>query len=382
MDTVPDPGSVARLTSSTAARDANRGTQGIRIGGRSLAGVTPTSNALIAAVVVAGVAWVCLAAWILGDRALHDRRHSRIGRDAELLTLRALDPKRCSWRRLWRVADGDFAAASMLAAEELVRRDSRRLLRAARKSGFSSVHALRTLARGRSILAIDELRAARLRGNPDVVAATVSIAGQIDTPEADAFLIDVLVEGDNPRSRTADQLARGPRVVPALLELAVHADARVRYWALMLLAGGDTDRAILAAALEAAGDSDAQVRAAAARTFGAYEPGEVMLALRRLLADEVFFVRAHAARAVGESGAEPLCVEVAALLADHSWWVRSAAKESLARLGDSGLDATSAMLDSDDGFARDGATEIILALSRSGSTDSRVSTALLEQVAG
>ena len=237
------------------------------------------------------------------------------------------------------------------------------------------------LARGGSPKALGELRLARSGGKPDVIAATVAIAGELDSAESDAFLLDVLVEGDNPRSRTADQISRGERVVPALLELTAHADPRVRYWALMLLAGADPQPKILAAALDAAGDSDAQVRGAAARALGAYEPGDVKLGLRRLISDDVFFVRAHAARAIGDSGSESLAPGVGELLADENWWVRAAAKESLAKLGESGLEAAAAMLDSEDAFARDGAAETILALNLAAPSGHEVETALLEKAA-
>ena len=339
------------------------------------------TNVFIVAVLMAGAAWLGLAAWIVGDRLLYDRRDGRIARDAELLATGTLDPGRCSWRRLWAVADGGSPLASPIAARELVSRGSSRLLRSARGHGFGRTHALRVLARGGSPKALEELRHARSGGNPDVIAATVAIAGELDSAESDAFLLDVLIEGDNPRSRTADQISRGERVVPALLELTAHADPRVRYWALMLLGGADPQPKILAAALDAAGDSDAQVRGAAARALGAYEPGDVKLGLRRLISDDVFFVRAHAARAIGDSGSESLAPAVGELLADENWWVRAAAKESLAKLGESGLEAAAAMLDSEDAFARDGAAETILALNLAAPSGHEVETALLEKAA-
>src|SRR5579864_552080 len=165
------------------------------------------TNVLIAAVLLAGAAWLGLAAWIVGDRLLYDRRDRRIARDVELLATGALDPGRCSWRRLWAVADGGSLLASPIAARELVSRGSSRLLRSARGQGFGRTHALRVLARGGSPEALEELRLARSGGNKDVIAATVAIAGELGSAESDAFLLDVLIAGDNPRSRTADQIS-------------------------------------------------------------------------------------------------------------------------------------------------------------------------------
>ena len=53
-----------------------------------------------------------------------------------------------------------------------------------------------------------------------------------------------------------------------------------------------------------------------------------------------------------------------ALLADTSWWVRAAAKETLFLLGSSGLEAATEMLQDADGFARDGAREVVSAFRR------------------
>jgi HEAT repeat protein len=285
-------------------------------------------------------------------------------------------------RRLYNVAAGGRRHPAEIAAHELVRRDPNRLVGEASKAGFSRTEALRVLVRGGAPSAFEELGLARREGDADVIAVTVAIAGEAEGREADGFLLDVLVEGDNPRSRTADQLMPRIRgIVPELLDLVDHGDPAVRYWSLMLLATAEPSPAVLGAAVDASTDPDAQVRSGAARALGRYAPAEVMLALRRLLGDDVFFVRAHAARAVAESGAGSLANEVARLLADQNWWVRAAAKESLLRLGRSGLEAAISTLDSDDRFARDSAGEVILGFERSEAAG-EVSEALLEQVAG
>jgi HEAT repeat protein len=334
------------------------------------------------AVVVAAAAWIALAAWIIGDRLFHDRRAARTADDARALARGELDARRSSWRRLSRVADGPYGGSSTIAARELVRRNEWRLVSAASKPGFARTHALRELVRGGSDRAFALMRAARAAGESDVVAATIAIAGGVDTTESNRFLLDVLVAGDIPRSRTADQLVpRVPRIVPELLALAGNQKAPVRYWAVMLLGWAPASAEVRAVGVEASADPDEQVRAAAARLLGSCCEPLVRLVLRALLADEVFFVRAHAARAIAESRAHSLAPDVAGLLADRNWWVRAAAKEALLGLGKEGLDAATVMLHSEDAFARGGATEVVLAAALRDSAED-VSTQLLEGAAG
>jgi hypothetical protein len=334
------------------------------------------------AVAVAGAAWVALAAWIVGDRLVHDRRAACTAVDAGALARGELDPCRLPWRRLRRVADGTYGESSTIAARELVRRNEWRLVSAALKPGFGRTHALRELVRGGSERGFALMRVARAAGESDVVAATIAIAGEIDTTESNRFLLDVLVTGDLPRSRTADQLVpRVPRIVPELLALTGNHKAPVRYWAVMLLGWAPSTAQVRAAAVEASADRDEQVRAAAARLLGSFRESGVRLVLRALLADEVFFVRAHAARSIAESQVHSLAPEVAKLLADRDWWVRAAAKEALLGLGKAGIDAATAMLHSEDGFARDGANEVVLAAAMWDSEED-ASPQLLTEAAG
>jgi hypothetical protein len=309
--------------------------------------------------------WLGLTAWIVGARLRHDRLRRNSSRDAALLCGGMLDPGRCGWRRLWRVADGDFGATSVEAARELVLRYPSRITRLARRSRPGRTRALRVLARSGSSLGIEALAAARLGAAPELVAAVVAIAAELQTPAADELLLDVLVRGDHPRSRTATELQpRVPRVLERLLTLAAGEDPELRYWALMLLRERAGEASVRAAAVAAAVDPQATVRAAAARVLGAGHALDDLPALRALLADSAFFVRAHAARAAGELGATPLAQGVAGLLRDTSWWVRAAARESLLSLGDAGLGAAAAMLESDDRFAREGADEVVASFER------------------
>jgi HEAT repeat protein len=308
--------------------------------------------------------WLALAAWVVGARLHHDRHQARREHDARLLEDGA-DPARWRSGALERVADGLPGRGASVAAWELVQRDSRRLRRRARERSFRRTQALRVLTRGGWPLAFGLLRAAVANGSPDVRAAVVAIAAEHESPDADALLLDVLVGGAHPRSRTATELTpRAARLVRELVELATHEEPDVRYWALMLLREAAADPRTRAAAVAASTDRVATVRGAAARLLGAGGDPDAQHVVRALLGDDVFYVRAHAARAAGDVGAEHLADDVAALLADTSWWVRAAAKESLLVLGESGLAAATAMVRDADRFARDGAMEVVSAFRR------------------
>jgi HEAT repeat protein len=311
------------------------------------------------------VLWLALAAWVVGARLAHDRLIRLRRRDALLLELE-LDAARWGRRRLRRTAGGDPTRGAAGAARELVRREGPRLRRLAqRRNHHDRAHALRVLTRGGSRFAFHLLRNAYADGTPDVRAAVVAITAEQNRPEADDLLLDILVTGAHPRSRTATELApRAARLVPELISLTGDHNPDVRYWALMLLRQVADDDGAKAAAVAGSVDSVGAVRGAAARVLGASRAQDVQHVLRALLTDEVFFVRAHAARAAGEIGAEPLAGDVAALLADTNWWVRSAAKESLFLLGESGLLAATEMLQNEDGFARDSAREVVSSFRR------------------
>jgi hypothetical protein len=319
---------------------------------------------ILSTTVVLLVLWLALAARVVGSRLAHDRLVRLRRRDAGLLAGGA-DPTHWSRRRLWRTADGEWRPGVAEAANELVGRDGPRLRRLAGGDGQRRSHALRVLTRGGSTFAFSLLRSALDTEQPEVRAAIVAIAAEQETPAADELLLRILVEGSHPRSRTATELIpRARRLVPRLIDLADHAEPEVRYWALMLLRDASDKPGVKAAAVRCSSDPSGTVRSAAARLLGATRAADIQHALGALLTDEVFFVRSHAVRAVGEIGAEDLADEVAALLADTSWWVRAAAKESLFLLGDSGLAAATEMLQDVDGFARDGAREVVSAFRR------------------
>ena len=308
------------------------------------------------------ITWTALSASVLASRAMFDRRRRREARDAIQLRQGSL-----AGPRLRPVALGQPGPAASAAASALVQADRRRLIHVGLVSRrrLDRLEALRILARAHAPEAVGLLGKAIREGNRSRTAAAVSILSEVDSPAADDLLLDTLVSGAHPRSRTATLLEpRVERLRGELVELAGSEDGAVRYWSLTLLQRAPPDPAVRAVAVAGGCDGEPMVRAAAAKLL-AHSTGEAVLAaLGPLLRDEQFYVRAHAARAAGVAGAVELARDVSVLLADSNWWVRAAAREGLLALGLAGVAAAVDMLNDSDRFARDGAREVIAAWDR------------------
>ncbi|MEO5575961.1 MAG: HEAT repeat domain-containing protein [Gaiellaceae bacterium] len=186
------------------------------------------------------------------------------------------------------------------------------------------LRALTIIVRSDSPQAISLLRAALAEEDVSIVASAVRLTSELSTRAADILLLDVLVEGRYPRSRTATELEpRSARTHGQLLELAAHPEAGLRFWAVALLGREPKEKSVVTALALRASDLDPSVRAAAAEALGKVEPEVSKPVLRRLLADGVFYVRAHAARGIGEARIDQLAGDVVPLLADTNWWVRA-----------------------------------------------------------
>ncbi len=322
----------------------------------------PTLLLLVTAVSL-GLCWITLSAWVLGSRYAHDRALLRRAGDVEGLESGKLQAGDLSRRRLRRVALGRRSPASVIAARALVQEEHSALLRCSgagvRKT--SRLRALTIIVRSDSPQAISLLRAALAEEDMSIVASAVRLTSELPTRAADILLLDVLVEGRHPRSRTATELEpRSARTRGELLELASHPEASLRFWAVTLLGREPEEKSVATALVLRASDLDPSVRAAAAEALGKVEPEVSKPVLCRLLEDGVFYVRSHAARGIGEARIDQLAGDVVPLLADTNWWVRAAAKESLLALGAEGFRAAAVALDHVDGFARDGALEIVV----------------------
>lgn len=195
--------------------------------------------------------------------------------------------------------------------------------------------------------------------DPEIVGASLALLGRVPDETATAALIDALKQNKYAPSRVATYLDRFERPIGAQLRpLLHHPDPNVRYWGATLLSrhpvdGIDQDLSALAA------DPAPLVRKAAVASLAKIGGPTLMSVARRLLADDTWFVRAHAARALAATGDPDVAEEIAPLLADREWWVRLAVKESLQQLGDEVWSVLVPYLDHEDGFARNGAAEVL-----------------------
>ena len=193
----------------------------------------------------------------------------------------------------------------------------------------------------------------------EIVGAALALLGRVPDEIAATALIDALKHAKYTASRVATYLDRFELAIGSdLRPLLHHPDPNVRYWGATLLSrhpadGADRDLAALAT------DPSPLVRKAAVASLAAIGGAEVLAVARLLVADPTWYVRAHAARALASTGTADIAEEIAPLLADREWWVRLAAKESLQQLGDEVWSVLVPYLDHEDGFARNGAAEVL-----------------------
>ena len=322
-----------------------------------------------------------LAAWLLAGRALHDahyrgvriRGHRLIPRGPQQPPERHAERARELVARLpARTIERLASDAGMprwlaepFAARTLERKGAARYLRAAaahrgERSKWRRIAALRVLCAAGHPRALALLETALMDGDPDVVAATVSLLGAQPARKAAELLVHALRHRMHSHSRVAARLDHfALDVSDLLLPLAADADPVVRFWGATLLARYGPSPIVVAALELLAHDGDAAVRKAAIESLGvAGGPFAADVALT-LLEDPSWFVRAHAARALGDLERADLAPRVLPLLADREWWVRTAAKDALQAMGRAVAPAVTGVLDHPDRFARNGAAEVL-----------------------
>jgi HEAT repeat protein len=195
--------------------------------------------------------------------------------------------------------------------------------------------------------------------DPEIVGASLAMLGRVPDDVAAGALVDALKQTKYAPSRIATYLDRFERPLgDELRPLLHHPDPNVRYWGATLLsrhpvAGVDDDLAALA------GDPAPLVRKAAVASLAHLGGTRLVAVATSLLSDDAWFVRAHAARALASTGDAAHAERIAPLLTDREWWVRLAAKESLQQLGDEVWAVLVPYLDHEDGFARNGAAEVL-----------------------
>ncbi len=259
---------------------------------------------------------------------------------------------------------GSGAQAQLVAEAVLARLGRDEVVRAAAgpaqpRYNARRVAALQLLARAQAPDLVPLLARLADDREPEIVGASLAVLGRLPEPQAAQVLVDALKQGKYTASRIATWLDLFPLPIGQTLRpLLHHPDPSVRYWGATLLArhpapGVESDLVALTR------DTAPLVRKAAIASLPDVDGPAAAPAARALLQDGVWYVRAHAARALAQSAGVDAAEQIAPLLADREWWVRLAAKESLQSLGDEVWSVLVPYLDHEDGFARNGAAEVL-----------------------
>ena len=351
---------------------------------------TRVEPVLVQAFAVVATVWVLASVWVVVDRVRYDRRKRLILEIERLLgypDLAALPTgeRGPAVRRMltrlpklvvYRMASNAELPAwvrESCAAYSLEHIGLKRMLRDAtphkgtrRKwRRISALHALEH-ARPDAIHAL--LRVALADADADVASAAATVLQRIGDRRAAEILVGGLRAARLPASRIAARLGRFPMPLDELLiPLLTDARPEARYWGATLLRNHQDHDGLAAAIVPLADDRDAPVRKAALLTLGAMvAEGAARLATRRLT-DPAPFVRSaamHVLAQVGERSPDrarrrALALSITPSLSDRDWSVRAAAKDALVRLGPATWREVSVQLTSPDGFARNGAAEVL-----------------------
>lgn len=334
--------------------------------------------------------WLVFSGWVVVDRVLHDRRQRRLQMVERALTdptLEALPPleRTAAVRDLlsrlptlvaYRMTGNVELAPwvrEVCAAHALEHVGLPRMLRDAtphrgphRKwRRISALYAL-VHARPDSIHAL--LRLALADADGDVASAAAAVLLRLGDRRAAEILIGGLRSARLPASRIAARLERFPIPIDDLLRpLLTSPRAEARYWAVTLLRKHHDYDGLAAAIVPLVDDPDAPVRKAALLTLGAMQSHEVGRLANWRLSDPMPYVRSAAIHALAQTGQRTpdrarrhaIAMAIAPSLADRDWSVRAAAKDGLVALGPATWRAAAAQLSSTDGFARNGAAEVL-----------------------
>ncbi len=345
---------------------------------------------LAAGFVITLTLWLVLSVWVVLDRLRYDRNRRKLG----LLRRSLSDPKlgelshaeraalvrqlldRVSTRDIYRMAGDDELpgwvreesarmALAVIGLPQMLRDATPH--RGVRRK-WRRVSALHVLLHARPSAIHALLRVALADADPDVASAAATVLQRIGDARAAQILIDGLRISRLPASRIAARLERF-RIPIADLLRPMLADERAesRYWAVTLLRDHHDENGLAAAIMPLVDDADAPVRKAALLTLGTMEPFGVARVATRRLSDPAPFVRSAAIRALAQAGErspdrarrKAIAASICPLLADREWSVRAAAKDALVRLGPGTWREVAAELSSTDGFARNGAAEVL-----------------------
>jgi len=327
------------------------------------------------------LAWACLSAWVIVERAVYDRAVSALRTGSK--------GRRLRWRTVARIAtdsssDPELAAAL---ARSVLETDERRVVTAAHdaRTGWRRIEAVRILALADHPLSLPLLERMLQARDKEVSAAALTMLGEMGHEEATLLLIDSLRTGVCAPRWASALLDR--RVVSTGLLVTLLDDPRsdVRAVATRLLAKADDPTArVEGILLGLCRDQEADVRAAACRALGERGSASGVQPLESMLADPVWFVQVRAARALAQLHSLGSARKIAELMASRRWWVRQAAKDALVDLGPSVKEPLLPLLDHPDPFARNSCAEVLqnlgvveelVAWAKNGSNPARASAA-------
>jgi HEAT repeat protein len=345
---------------------------------------------LAAGFVVTTTLWLVLSSWVVIDRLRYDRRQRQLGLIRRSLAdprLADLSPgERAAFVRqmldrtpthvIYRMAGDDelpawvreecaHMALAVIGLPQMLHdatphRGARRKWRR-----ISALHVLLS-ARPTAIHAL--LRAALADADADVASAAATVLQRIGDRRAAEILIEGLQSSRLPASRIAARLERFTIPLADLLRPML-GDERpeARYWAATLLRDHHDEDGLANAIMPLVDDADAPVRKAALLTLGnMLSQGATRVATRRL-SDPAPFVRSAAINVLAQAGErspdrarrKAIASLLSPLLTDREWTVRAAAKDALVRVGPGVWREVAAQLTSPDGFARNGAAEVL-----------------------
>ncbi|HEX7981840.1 MAG TPA: HEAT repeat domain-containing protein [Gemmatimonadaceae bacterium] len=345
---------------------------------------------LAAGFVITVSLWLVLSVWVVIDRLRYDRRQRQLG----LIRRSLADPKlielslgergalvrelldRVPTHVIYRMTGDDELAGWV--REECARMSLAviglpQMLRDATphrgaRAKWRRISALHVLLHARPTAIHALLRVALADPDADVASAAATVLQRIGDQRAAQILIDGLRISRLPASRIAARLERFTIPLADLLRpLLTDERPESRYWAVTLLREHHDENGLAAAIMPLVDDEDAPVRKAALLTLGAMLPLGVARVATLRLSDPAPFVRSAAMRALAQAGErspdrarrKAIASSICPLLADREWSVRATAKDALVRLGPGTWREVAAELSSSDGFARNGAAEVL-----------------------
>ena len=334
--------------------------------------------------------WLVFSGWVVADRVRYDRRQHRLQMveraltDPTLETLHPLErtaavrdllsrlPVAVAYRMTGNQELSTWVREAC-AAHALEHVGLERMLRDATphrgaNAKWRRISALHALVHARPDAIHALLRVALADADGDVASAAGAVLQRLGDRRAAEILIGGLRSARLPASRIAARLERFTIPIDDLLRpLLTSPRAEARYWAVTLLRKQHDHDGLGAAIVPLVDDADASVRKAALLTLGAMQSAEVGRLANWRLSDPVPYVRSAAIHALAQTGQRSpdrarrhaIAMAIAPALADRDWSVRSAAKDGLVALGPATWRAAAAQLSSTDGFARNGAAEVL-----------------------